>query len=240
MSRDISPDLQRLRLFLTEPHDCSYLPEERATTAFVDPAVPVSKAVYSRLSELGFRRSGRYIYTPRCENCQACIATRIPVKQFKPNRQQKRCANRNDDLLIRLCDDIDHGEHFALYERYISERHYDGDMYPPTRSQYDDFIGEQLESSRVIEYRIQDRLVAGAVVDLLDDGISAIYTYYDPEPSKRSLGTFAILSQISIANDLDLSFVYLGYWIKECDKMAYKSGFRPLEMRVNNRWTLVN
>ena len=240
MTRDISPDLQTLRLFLTEPHDCSYLTDQQATTAFVDPATPVEQSLYSRLSEMGFRRSGRYVYAPRCESCNACIATRIPVFEFSPNRQQKRCARRNEELNIRVEHQVDHEEHFPLYERYINQRHRDGDMYPPTRDQYDDFIGNMLEGSRIIEYRLQGELIAAAVIDLLDNGISAIYTYFDPEQDRRSLGTFAILSQIELARQLELNYLYLGYWIKHCEKMAYKSGFRPLEMLIKNQWHLIN
>ncbi|MCB1668439.1 MAG: arginyltransferase [Pseudomonadales bacterium] len=240
MTRDISPDLQRLQLFLTEPHRCSYLPQQEATTAFVDPTAAITQSVYSGLSEIGFRRSGRYIYTPRCEFCQACIATRIPSSIFSPSRQQKRCARRNQDLDIRVVNVVDYDEHYPLYENYISQRHSDGDMYPPSRGQYNDFIGGLPEYGRIIEYRHQGVLIAAAVVDLLDNGISAIYTYFDPKESHRSLGTFAILSQIELARSLQLEYLYLGYWIKQCHKMSYKAKFRPLEMFIKNGWQLIN
>lgn len=240
MTRDVTPDIQSIRLFLTEPHECSYLDDRSASTAFVDPELAVDIHLYSRLSELGFRRSGRYIYAPRCEGCQACIATRIPAVDFKPTRQQRRCARRNQDLTIRVERIIDHDEHYPLYQDYIAHRHSDGDMYPPTRCQYDDFIGNLLDNSRIMEFRLEGKLICAAIIDLLDDGLSAIYTYYSPAEDKRSLGTFGILSQIELARELGLQHVYLGYWIKQCAKMAYKANFRPLEILIKNQWRRAN
>ena len=240
MTRDVTPDLQSIRLFLTEPHECSYLDDQLASTSFVDPELAIDTALYTRLSEMGFRRSGQYIYAPRCENCQACIPVRIPVAHFHLNRQQKRCARRNGDLEIRIQHRVNHDEHYPLYEEYISQRHNDGDMYPPSRRQYDDFIGNLLENSRVMEFRQEKELVAGAVIDLLDNALSAIYTYFLPSASRRSLGTFSILSQIALARDLDLDYVYLGYWIKQSRKMAYKSTFRPLEILLKGQWRRIN
>ena len=240
MTRDVTSDLQRIRLFLTEPHDCSYLPGKKATTAFVDPLFPVDQSVYSQLSGMGFRRSGRYVYTPRCETCNACISVRIHSGGLKLNRQQRRCKKKNTDLTTAIRKDIDFSEHYPLYESYISKRHHDGDMFPPTQEQYSDFIGALWDTSRVVEYRLEDKLIAASVIDILDDGLSAIYTYYSIEYANRSLGTFAILTAAEIAADWGLPYVYLGYWIQECQKMAYKTAFRPIEMFTKGRWTLVN
>ncbi len=240
MSRDISPDLNSLRLFLTEPHQCSYLPNQMASTSFVDPEINIDNQLYSRLTELGFRRSGHYIYAPRCESCNACISVRIRVREFRPNRRQKRCAKRNSDLTVHAKQQVDRDEHYPLYESYINNRHMDGDMYPANRQQYNDFISNMMDDSQFLEFRLQERLVAAAVTDRLDSGLSAIYTYFDPSADKRSLGTFAILSQISLARELGLTYLYLGYWVKSCRKMDYKTTFRPLEMLSRGRWVLVN
>lgn len=238
MTRDISPDISTIRLFLTEPHPCSYLDDKQATTAFVDPNLTIDNKLYSRLSDLGFRRSGRYIYTPRCENCNACVPVRIPVAAFKPNRSQQRCCKRNQDLICRITDQPDHSDHYRLYSRYINDRHSEGDMFPPSQQQYEDFIGSLWENSRVLEFRLNRKLIAAAVIDVLEQGISAIYTYFCPQQQHRSLGSFSILTQVALAKERQLPYVYLGYWIKDCRKMSYKTAFKPLEMRINNRWVI--
>ena len=236
MTRDITPGIATVKLFLTEPHPCSYLEDREAITAFVDPGMEVTAPLYSRLSAMGYRRSGRYIYAPHCEGCNACIPVRIQAGAFKCNRRQKKCLNRNRDLVVRLTGKPDSREHYALYSRYISARHRDGDMFPPTMQQYEDFVGGLWESTQIMEFRCQGRLLAGSVIDWLDNGLSAIYTYFCPDEARRSLGTFAILSQVELARSRRLPYVYLGYWIKDCRKMAYKKDFRPLEARLNGRW----
>ncbi|TQV73545.1 arginyltransferase [Exilibacterium tricleocarpae] len=229
-------DLSNLRLFATHPHTCSYLVEQNATTVFVDPTATINVKLYSRLSEVGFRRSGSHLYRPHCEHCRACIPARIPVATFTPNRRQRRCRQRNRDLSIATVDSLGREEHYALYERYICERHSDGDMFPPTKMQFDAFLTSEWNTTEFVEFRHRDRLLGVAVSDIMDNGISAVYTYFDPHEERRSLGTFAILHQIERARELGLPAVYLGYWIRQCRKMQYKSEFRPLEILVDNRW----
>lgn len=236
MTRDITPDLQKVRLYLTSPHRCSYLPSREATTAFVDPKFSVDSAVYSHLSDLGFRRSGQYLYAPRCSSCKSCIPVRIPVANFRPNRQQGRVLRRNSDLEVTVVDAVDLDEHYPLYEKYIATRHKDGDMYPPSRIQYQEFIGTPWECTRFVEFRQAGKLVGCAAVDWLDKGLSAIYTYFDPALDSRSLGTLAILKQVEITAAAGLDYVYLGYWIRDCSKMNYKSNFRPAEYYLESRW----
>lgn len=236
MSRDITPDLHKIQLYLTEAHACSYLSDKQATTAFVDPKHLVDTETYSHLSAMGFRRSGQYIYAPRCASCKSCIPVRIPVVGFAPTRSQKRCLKRNCDISAKIEANINLDEHYALYQKYIDTRHSDGDMYPATMTQYRDFIGKPWECTRFIEFRLDKKLVACAVSDWLDDGLSAIYTYYDPDLSERSLGTLAILRQIELAREQALDYLYLGYWIRDSAKMTYKSKFRPSELYIENRW----
>ncbi|MGV6807533.1 MAG: arginyltransferase [bacterium] len=240
MTRDISPDIRRVRLFLTEPHSCSYLSERQATTAFVDPDVELTPALYSHLSRMGFRRSGKYLYTPRCQHCNACVPVRIHSGGLKLNRSQRRCFRLNADLTVALKQSTHFDEHYPLYERYISGRHQDGDMYPPSPSQYNDFIGSLMPESRIIEFRLNDTLLGASVVDILDDGLSAIYTYFDPDASHRGLGTYGIIATAEIASQMQRPYVYLGYWIKESKKMAYKSAFRPLEVFTGDRWVMMS
>lgn len=239
MTRDISPDLQQIRLYLTAPHRCSYLPDQEATTAFVDPKLPVDNDIYSSLSDLGFRRSGQYLYAPRCTHCKSCIPVRIPVQAFAPNRQQRRTLKRNQDIDVAVVREVDLDEHYALYENYIATRHINGDMYPPSRHQYLEFIGHPWDCTRFMEFRLEGKLVACAVVDWLQHGLSAIYTYFDPALDHRSLGTFAIIKQIELTAANGSNYVYLGYWIRDCVKMSYKSAFHPAEYYLENRWLVL-
>lgn len=233
-------DLSTLKLFATQPHPCSYLDNQEATTLFVDPEAKVDRELYTQLSQLGFRRSGAHLYRPQCLRCQACISCRIPVHLFKPNRNQRRCWQRNQDLSLHLVSSIKTQEHYRLYAKYIEVRHQNGDMFPPSEEQYSAFLTSEWNLTHYIEFRQQDRLIGVAVCDHLADGLSAVYTFYDPEEEARSLGKFAILVQIEKARELGLGYVYLGYWIKECEKMNYKIQYRPAELLINRRWMRLN
>lgn len=236
MTRDITPDLRYLRLFFTRPHKCSYLAEQEAITSFVDPSLPISTGLHSQLSRMGFRRSGKFFYAPSCRNCQACVACRIVVSDFKPNRAFRRTLKRNAGLTNHLVDEIDIEEHYDVFRSYIDVRHRDGDMFPATLEQYNEFLGEGTDCTRYLEFRQNGTLAGCSVVDFLDDGLSAIYTYFLPELENRSLGTHAILTQVEMARDLALPYVYLGYWIEGCQKMSYKDRFQPLELFLGNKW----
>ena len=159
-------ELARLKFYATQPHSCSYLPQEQATTLFLDPSQPMDVHVYADLSEMGFRRSGDHLYRPHCQNCNACVPARIPVAQFTPNRQQKRIFKRNADLQVRPAKPGFSEEYFDLYQRYIEQRHADGDMYPPSRDQFSTFLVRDLPFSRFYEFRLEGRLLAIAVTDL--------------------------------------------------------------------------
>lgn len=233
----MTSSMRDLKVYTTYPHSCSYLEDQEATTLFVDPRQSVDKGLYSKLSMLGFRRSGNHIYRPHCASCSACIPARIPVAEFQPRRGQRRILQRNRDLMVTYSDDIRDDEAFDLYHRYICLRHADGDMYPPDRDQYEAFLNRVWDCTHYYRFYDRGRLVALAVIDELEDGLSAIYTFFEPGEDRRSLGTFAILWQVEKARDMGLDYVYLGYWIRDCRKMSYKSDFRPLEIYVNSRWT---
>jgi arginine-tRNA-protein transferase len=233
-------DLAQLKFFATPPHTCSYLDDRRATTLFVDPAAEIDNAMYSALSALGFRRSGRHVYRPHCDGCTACIPVRIPAAHFAPRRRQRRILAKNDDLTVRIAPAELTDENYALYARYIIRRHADGDMFPPSPDQFRSFLLCEWSDTRFVEMRLGDRLVAVAVTDHVHDGLSAIYTFYDPDLPKRSLGMYGILWQISHAHATGRPYVYLGYWIKQCQKMSYKTDYRPLEMFVGERWVRVS
>ena len=241
MSRDNSPEidreLQTVRLFLTEPHDCSYITDQQATTAFVDPDITVHPTLYQRLAEQGFRRSGRYHYRPHCEHCQACVSVRLPVAAYRPNRSQRRCARSNSDIDVTAVEQIDREAHYALFERYIAARHRDGDMYPASTSQFEDFLGSRNQTTLYLELRLQGELIGCAVTDRYPNGLSAIYTYFDPQLAGRSLGTLAIIAQLQLARRWQLEHLYLGYWIAPSAKMAYKTRFVPLEYFDGQLWS---
>lgn len=229
-------DISSLKLYATHEHPCSYLIDKAATTVFVDPNARIDAVIYSELSEFGFRRSGKHVYRPHCRACQACIPVRVPVATFRPTRSQKRCLKRNDDLSMNLVSSISTEEHYQLYEFYISGRHMDGDMYPPSRQQYSEFLSAEWGVTQFLEFRLKGELICIAVCDRLEQGLSAIYTFFNPDQVSRSLGTLAVLKQIELASELGLPYVYLGYWIKDCEKMNYKSKYRPLQMYINQQW----
>jgi len=233
----VTSSLRDLKVYTTYPHSCSYLADQEATTLFVDPRQPVDQKLYSKLSVLGFRRSGNHIYRPHCAHCNACIPSRIPVEDFNPRRGQRRILQRNRDLRVVATDDINDDEAFGLYHRYISQRHADGDMYPPDREQYEAFLNRVWDCTHYYRFYDRGQLVAVAVVDKLEDGFSAIYTFFDPDADRRSLGAYAILWEIEQTRILGLDYLYLGYWIRNCQKMAYKSDYRPLQVYTNSRWT---
>ena len=231
--------LSELRFFKTPPHDCSYLPDKQATTLFVDPSATIDTNVYTALSAAGFRRSGEHIYRPYCEACGACIPVRVLAQEFHAARRQKRNLKANLDVVVKTQTPYFNEQYYALYERYITKRHSDGDMYPPSREQFQSFLIDGRKEAVFFELHLANQLVGVAVVDQLNDGLSAIYTFFEPELSERGLGNFAVLWIIEETRRRSLPFVYLGYWIKQCQKMSYKMDYQPLEMFINNQWILM-
>ena len=230
--------IRDLRFFLTVPHACSYLEGHEATTLFLDPQESHGQGIYDSLALLGFRRSGRHLYRPHCEGCSACVSVRIPVDDFQPSRSQRRVARRNGDLTLIERPALFDAEHYALYERYIQVRHWDGDMFPPSREQYRTFLTLDEPYAHLMEMYLDDELVGVAAFDQLEHGLSAIYTFFAVSEAldKRSLGTFAILQLIELSREKALPHLYLGYWIEECRKMRYKQAFAPLEILDGRHW----
>ncbi len=225
-----------LKFFVTPAHDCSYLEGKEARTLFIDPNINITEAQYSELSDLGFRRSGNFIYRPHCEGCSQCIPVRIPVVRFSMSKRQRRIWRKNQAMHVELLAPEFSEEHYRLYERYISQRHRDGDMYPPSEQQYTSFLMNEWGKTFFIEFRQHHQLVAVAVTDRLSNGLSAIYTFFDPDMPQQSLGVFSVLTQIECAKSMELPYLFLGYWIKQCQKMAYKNEYQPLEVFIDNHW----
>ena len=231
---------QPLALYLTSEHDCSYLEGRRACTLFVDPLARMDVTLYQTLIDQGFRRSGAHVYRPACRDCARCIPVRVPVAAFRPHRSQRRNWARNARELdvIETPPAFDPG-HFDLYQRYLDARHPAGSMADDSSVEsYCRFLIEPWGGeTRFLELRLDDRLVGIAVTDLLPHGLSAVYTFFDPDLSERGPGTFAVLAQIATARGLGLPYVYLGYWIQESTKMAYKANYHPLETWDGRRWS---
>ena len=226
----------RLNFFASAPESCSYLPDRKAVSAFANPHADMDKQTYNILIQHGFRRSGGYVYRPHCPGCAECISVRVPVRRHQPSRNEKRVLRLNADIAATGIKGQYRREHFELYQRYISGRHGDGGMANPTQADYHRFLICDWADTVFIEFRLREVLVAVAVSDITSSGLSAMYTFFDPDYANRSLGHFAILQQIEQARLRGLEYLYLGYWIKNCNKMRYKNRYKPLEGFINDRW----
>ncbi|MCK5360872.1 MAG: arginyltransferase [Gammaproteobacteria bacterium] len=225
-----------LSFFLSTSHECSYLADHEAASLVADPTIRLETGNYSDLIQLGFRRSGGMAYRPHCGACKACIAIRVPAAGFHFSRGQRRIWKKNDDLEFASLPLEFHEEHYQLYQRYQSSRHKGGSMDVDDREKYTSFFTAAGLDSRLVEFRHAGKLLCVAVIDWLPAGLSSMYTFFDPEHENRGLGVYAILWQIVKAQELGLSHVYLGYWIKDCEKMSYKIRYRPYELFVNQQW----
>lgn len=230
---------KQLKLGLSKPFPCSYLADrDEQLLVVVDKEVAIPD-VYSFLVEKGFRRSGDQVYQPYCSTCNACQSIRIPVRDFRPSKSQKRNLKKNADITIRISHSVK-DNYYPLYETYINEVHKDGVMYPATREQFDGFIESKHYAQLFVELWLEGELIGVAVTDKLTNGLSAIYTFYDHSLKSRGLGVLSILLEIKIAKDLGLDFLYLGYQIEQCAKMKYKTKYKPYQLLTNNTWKTVN
>lgn len=228
--------LTALHFYLTAPYPCSYLPELEARSQVATPAFLINAPVYSELVQHGFRRSGTYTYRPHCDACRACVPMRVPVRQFAPDRSQRRAWARHASLDATLHPLQDKAEYYELYQRYQQARHKDGGMDNNDRESYQNFLLQSHVDSVLVEFRDQGVLRMVSVIDLLSDGLSSVYTFYDPDLPHASLGVYNVLWQIELCRKLELEFVYLGYWIRESRKMAYKTRYRPAEGLIDGVW----
>lgn len=196
----------------------------------------MDEETYNELIQLGFRRSGGYLYRPHCPNCNECISMRLPVKRYRYSRNDKRTLKKNKDLCIKTIKGKFFEEHYELYRHYINNRHAGGSMENPSKSDYHRFLICDWANTEFIEFRQGKKLLAVAVTDIISTGQSAVYTFFDPEEKERSLGHYAILKQLELTGNQQLPYLYLGYWIKDCDKMSYKSRYKPAEGYINDMW----
>lgn len=228
---------RRIRLFVGNDQPCSYLPRQRSRSQFIDPDAALDGSTYEALLQQGFRRSGRFLYRPACNACQACLPTRVPIGRFRPNRAQRRCTKRNADLETATADALT-AEHTALYARYQRARHPGGPMESDDVADLRAFMQCEWLTTEIREFRHQGRLLAVTVTDRLPGALSAVYTFFDPILPARSLGRYGILEQIRSARESGLAYLYLGYTVASCAKMAYKAEYRPSEVFDGRRWSI--
>ena len=228
--------LSALHFYLTAPYPCSYLPDLQARSQVATPVFLINTPVYSELVRQGFRRSGAYTYRPHCENCRACVPLRVSAKQFIASRSQRRAWAQHAHLAASLHPLLDSAEHYGLYQRYQCARHPDGGMDDDDCESYQNFLLQSHVDSLLVEFREQGVLRMVSVIDLLSDGLSSVYTFYEPDLPRARLGVYNVLWQIELCRKLDLDFVYLGYWIKHSRKMAYKTGYQPAQGLIDDIW----
>ena len=223
--------------FVVGPEPCVYFPDRSSHAIVVGADSDILPTVYSHLAKAGFRRTGSTFYMPHCDGCNACVPLRVVVGEFQPNRRFRRVLGRNADLAVEVLDARDEvEEHFDLYRRYIAGRHTDGTMYPPSAKQFLHLTQSFGIETLALDVRKDGTLVAAAITDVLDHGLAAVYTFFDPELADRSLGVLAILHQIAECQRRGLPYLYLGYWIDELRKMRYKAEYRPAEVLRDGTW----
>lgn len=229
--------ISALSFYLTAPYPCSYLPEMQARSQVATPGFLINAHLYSQLIQHSFRRSGTYVYRPRCDLCRECLQLRVITAQFTANRTQRRAWKQHHQLSASLHPLQDKAEYYELYQRYQRARHPDGGMDNDDYEAYQTFLLQSQVDTVLVEFREDGILRMVSVIDLLGDGLSSVYTFYEPDLPQARFGVYNVLWQIELCRKLNLNYVYLGYWIKHSRKMSYKIQYQPAEVLQNGVWT---
>lgn len=236
------------RFFVTSPAPCPYLPGRSERKVFTELKGPHADALNDALGRIGFRRSQTVAYRPSCIDCSACVSVRVPVADFAPSSTQRKALRRNDDLVVSLCRPWSTSEQFDLLQRYLAVRHPGGGMATMDEVDFADMVEHTPVTSHVVEYRepsadgvTPGRLVGACLTDRQGDGLSMIYSFYDPKHEARAgLGNFIILDHIRQAQAQGLPYVYLGYWVEGSSRMQYKVRYRPMERLTRTGWERIS
>jgi arginine-tRNA-protein transferase len=244
MTLPSEPPLHKLQFYVTTGYNCGYLPNKLAQSLIASPQHLIDAHIYSGLIQQGFRRSGKFAYRPHCETCRECVPVRVVLADFTLNRSQKRAIKQHQNLTTTILPIDFHDEHYKLYAAYQMARHANAESEKAEKpgqdevEQYKNFLCQTNVESVMVEFRENGQLKMVSVIDIVLDGISAVYTFYDSSDSHASFGTYNVLWQIEWAKNLHFPYLYLGYWIRESKKMAYKQNYKPLEKLVDGEWVL--
>lgn len=226
-----------IQFYATAPYPCSYLDGLQARSQVATPAHLINADVYSELIQNGFRRSGIFIYRPHCDTCQACTPVRVRAEEFQAKRSQRRALSKHANLVACVTGLNYEHEHYELYQKYQNHRHAGGGMDNDNRDQYAQFLLQSRVNTRLVEFRDENQILRMvSIIDILSDGLSSVYTFFDTSEAGMSYGTYNVLWQIRQAKELRLPYVYLGYWIAASAKMAYKTNFKPLDGLLQGKW----
>jgi arginyl-tRNA--protein-N-Asp/Glu arginylyltransferase len=231
---------KKLDLYISSPNSCDYLQGKESQSIFISPEVVVTPGIYEYLISIGFRRSGQHTYRPHCANCRSCISCRLDSNSFTASRSQRRVIKLNEELTFTAVEAGFYDEHFELYSRYQTYKHPGGSMESFEENEFKSFLCDSFGNSVMYETRLGKQLIAVAVTDVFSNALSAVYTFFDPAYAHRSIGTYNILKQIQVAKEGDRQHLYLGYYIKDSEKMSYKANFRPIEMFIDGQWETFN
>ena len=228
--------LEEIQFYVTTKYSCGYIDGQDAQSIVATPYKVVNSQIFNSLITKGFRRSGQYVYKPNCTDCSACIPIRLLASNFNPSRSQKRVKKYLDNLSVKLLPLTFDEEHYNLYVDYQNKRHPNSSESEDDTSDYNDFLVRSNVNSKLVEFRLNNQLKIVSIIDIIDDGISAVYTFYDCSDKKLSLGTISIIWLLEFCKKENLSFLYLGYWIYESQKMKYKINFKPYELMIKGVW----
>ena len=229
-------NLEEIQFYVTTKYSCGYIKGKDAQSIVATPYKNVNSKNFHSLMSDGFRRSGQYVYKPNCKNCNACIPIRVLAPYFNASRSQKRLKKYLNKLSVKILPLTFNEEHYSLYVNYQNKRHRNNDGAEDGVADYNNFLIKSNVNSKLVEFRLNNDLKMITIIDIIDDGISAVYTFYDCGDQKLSLGTMSIIWLIEFCKKEDIPFLYLGYWIHASQKMKYKTNFKPYELMIEGVW----